>query len=139
MIEVGQVLALKIRFNNQGSRSSVSHPYIVIEVNDDYIGVLQFDSIRGKERKALFRSNKAISCDNPKETVIDEDSFAQLDNKFTIENFAELEKFRRQVDKLSSAKLKVLMKSYEDYQSKHVIDENKIVHMTAEEIKELNR
>jgi hypothetical protein len=137
-LEVGQVIALKIRYNNVGVTASGPHPYIIVSTNDDYVEVLQVDSLKGKERKAAFRSNKTIFCDNPNETVIDVDSYAQLDNRFTIEQHLGLLRFRRQTDKLSQGKLKTLIEAYREYQSNNVIDENKIVHMTVEEIEELN-
>lgn len=72
MIEVGQVLSLKIRFNNSGTISRVRHPYLVIEINDEFgtVEIAQMDSLEGKEYKAAMRSNKTIFCDNSNETVI---------------------------------------------------------------------
>ena len=43
MIEIGQVLSLKIRFNNSGAVASVSHPVLVIGVDKD--GFVQTDNI----------------------------------------------------------------------------------------------
>ena len=36
MIEVGQVLSLKIRFNNSGTVSTRKHPYLVVGINDEF-------------------------------------------------------------------------------------------------------
>lgn len=54
MIEVGQVLSLKMRFNNSGLISVTKHPYLVIEINDEFgtVEIAQLDSLKGKEYKA---------------------------------------------------------------------------------------
>lgn len=140
-LEVGQVIALKIRFNNQGVTASRPHPYLVVSVNEELetVEIAQLDSLRGKEFKAAMRSNKTIFCNNPKETVIDEDSYIQLDNTFQIEDCPELtSRFRRQTDKLSEVKLADVLKAYNTYHDSHEIDENKIVYMDREEILRLN-
>lgn len=140
MLEIGQVITLRIRFNNSGSISIKKHPYLIVDINElfNYVEVVQIDSLAGKEYKAAFRSNKVILSTNPDEAVIDKDSFVQLDNKFTIECYAELVKYRRQVDKLSIGKLQKVVEAYKKYHANHHIDENKIVYMDREEIEELN-
>lgn len=139
-IEVGQVLALKIRFNNEPSRniSRKVHPYLVVGCHEDFIEIAQLDSLEGKEYKASFRSNKVVYCEDPHETVIDKDSFIQMDNKFTVENYPELTRYRRQKDTLSSDKLTDVLKSYREYQENHHIDENKMVYMDKTELEALN-
>lgn len=84
---VGQVLSLKIRFNNNGDIALKKHPYLIVDI-DEKLGVVeiaQLDTVEGKEYKAMMKSNKVIYCDNPSETVIDKDSYIQLDNSFQIE------------------------------------------------------
>ncbi len=136
MIEVGQVLSLKIRFNNSGMVSQAKHPYLVVGINDEFgtVEVAQMDSLEGKEYKAAMKSNKAIYCDNPDETVIDKDSYIQMDNTFLLENHAGLEKYRRQKDKLSDKKLADAILSYQEYHRANHIDENKQVYMSMEEL-----
>ena len=139
-VEIGQVLALKIRYNNRGDIATAPHPYLVMDV-DNGLGVLeiaQMDSLRGKEYKAAMRSNKIILHDNPVETVIDRDSYIQLDNTIKVENFPELARFRRQRDKLSQAKLEVTLRAYRTYHATHEISENKNVYMDKAEILSLN-
>ena len=139
-IEVGQVLSLKIRFNNEGTVSTRNHPYLVIEVDDtfDVIEIAQIDSLAGKEYKAAFTSNKTIFCDDPQETVIDKDSYIQLDNTFRIEKFPEVVQFRRQPDKLSPDKLADVIEAYRKYHETHSIDESKNVYMDKGELLRLN-
>lgn len=139
-IEVGQVLALKIRFNNNGDISTASHPYLVVAVNEDLgiIEVAQIDSLKGKEWKAFKRYNKVVYRENPTETVIDRDSYIQLDNTFKIENFSGLERYRRQTDKLSAGKLGKVLKAYYAYHEMNEIEETKVVYMSKGEILALN-
>lgn len=140
MLEIGQVISLKIRFNNDGTVSRKKHPYLVVSVDEAFnmVEVAQLDSLEGKEYKAAMRSNKTIYCDNPKEKVIDKDSYIQLDNKFQIEICSELENCRRQDSKLSHTKLQETLKAYNTYHQTKQIEENKIVYMDADEIKKLN-
>ncbi|MCM1334366.1 MAG: hypothetical protein NC084_12560 [Bacteroides sp.] len=140
MVEVGQVLSLRIRLNNQGIISTTKHPYLIVDVaeSDNIIEIAQLDSIAGKEYKVAMKSNKAIFYDNPTETVIDRDSYIQMDNRFLIENFKELEQYRRQPDKLSPQKLSDVLQSYREYHHTHAIDEDKIVYMDQNEILGLN-
>lgn len=86
---IGQVLSLKIRFNNNGDISRKKHPYLIVGI-DEILGVVeiaQLDTLYGKEYKAIYTSNKVIYFDNPIETVIDKDSYVQLDNSFQIRIF----------------------------------------------------
>ena len=127
-IEIGQVLSLKIRYNNSGTISTSNHPYLVVGV-DSALGVIeiaQIDSLAGKEYKAAMKCNKTIFCDDPQEVVIDKDSFVQLDNTFRVENISELVRFRRQKDKLSEVKLSEVLTAYREYHESRTIEENKI-------------
>lgn len=136
MIEVGQVLSLKMRFNNSGLLSKTKHPYLVIGINDEFgtVEIAQMDSLLGKEYKAVKKSNKVIYCNEPDETVIDKDSYIQMDNKFLLEKHEGLEQYRRQADKLSEEKLADVIHSYYEYQRTHQIDEDKQVYVSMNEL-----
>ena len=139
MLEIGQVLWLKIRFNNEGSISEYKHPYLILAINKTEINIIeiaQLDKIRGKEYKALFKSNKIVYKEN--ETVINEDSFIQLDNQFLLENFEELDYYKTTEDKLSQPKLNDIINAYFKYHENNEIDDNKCVYMSKEEIIRLN-
>lgn len=141
MIEIGQVLSLKIRFNNSGAVASVSHPVLVLGIDKEknILEVAHIDSITEEKKwKALLKSNVTIRKSNPPETVIDKDSFVQIDNIIQLENFAELENKRRQIDKLSSEKFSKVLRRYNEYKDNEWIDDNKKVFMTKEEIISLN-
>lgn len=137
---IGQVLALKIRFNNNGDTAQRKHPYLIVSIDEalGFIEVAQIDTLDGKEYKAMMKSNKIILCDNPYESVIDKDSYIQLDNTFQIAYFESLSNYRRQVDMLSEDKLKEVLASYRKYHEENEIDENKIVFMSESEILRLN-
>ncbi len=137
-IIVGQVFSFKARFNNTGDIARKKHPYIVIYIDEDYIEFAQIDSLKDKGYIAMFKSNFTVFADNPLETVIDKDSYIQLDNTIRVENYCGITKFRRQEDVLSEKKLNDLLSAYKNYHDNNVIDENKQVFMDEDEIKSLN-
>lgn len=138
-LEVGQVLSLKIRFNNSGQISKIRHPYLIIRVDREFntVEIAQLDSLKGKEYKAAMKSNKVIYCDEPDEAVIDKDSYVQMDNTFLVELYDGLSKYRRQTQKLSKEKLDGVINAYQLYHAKHRIEENKQVYMTRQELEKL--
>lgn len=139
-LQVGQVLALKIRYNNDGLIANSKHPYLVVDVNAElgFVEIAQIDSLAGKEYKAARRSNKIVYADEPNETVIDRDSYVQLDNTFRVELFDGLANYRRQTDRLSEKKLADVIGAYRLYHRLYTIDENKIVYMDRAEIVTMN-
>lgn len=141
MIEIGQVISLKIRFNNSGTIASVAHPVLVLGVDEEknILEVAHIDSITEEKKwKALLKTNVTIKKSNPPETVIDKDSFVQIDNIIQLENFPKLETKRRQTDKLSKEKFNKVIKRYKEYKENEWIDDNKKVFMTKAEIISLN-
>lgn len=139
MVKIGQVLWLKIRFNNEGTVSSTEHPYLILQIETDNVTLLevgQLDSL--KPFKLVYTSNKPIYKDDPPETVISKDSYIQLDNKIQLEYYIGLEEFRRTEDTLSAEKLERILRAYEKYHAEHIIDPNKIVYLTKEELERLN-
>ena len=141
MIEKGQVLSLKIRINNSGIVANKSHPVLVIDVDKErnIIEIAHIDSItEDKKWKALLKSNVTIKKYNHTETVIDKDSFVQIDNIIQLEYFPELIKKRRQEDKLSEEKFNKVITRYTEYKENEWIEDDKKVFMTKEEIILLN-
>lgn len=136
-LKIGQILWLKVRYQID-KVSDVKHPMLIAEINDEYIEVIAIDKIAGKLQNLYYPYNRYINSDDPKETVLYEDSYAQLNTKLTIENFDDLKKYRETKDLLSKAKLNELLNDYKDYQSNNRIKEERIVHMTKYEILELN-
>lgn len=140
-LKVGQVLALRIRYNNSGLIANRKHPYLIVGIDLELntVEIAQIDSLEGKEYKAARRSNKIILCDNPIETVIDKDSYIQLDNTLKVELYSGLVQYRRQEDKLSTEKLDNVLNAYHTYHENHVILEDKQVYMSREEVEDLQR
>ena len=139
-LEIGQVLWLVLRFNNNGDVSKTRHPYLIVDI-DDCLGTIelaQMDSLDGKEYKAFLKSNKVIYSDDPIETVVSKDGYAQLDNTFLIEQCSELACFRKTNDKLSAVKLNEVVNAYMNYHKTHHIDENKSIYITRSELLLLN-
>lgn len=136
-LKVGQILWLKVRYQID-KVSDVKHPMLIAEINDEYIEVIAIDKTAGKLQNLYYPYNRYINSNNPKETVLYEDSYAQLNIKLTIENFAELKKYRKTKDLLSKIKLNELLNDYKDYQNNNKIKEERIVHMTKYEVLELN-
>lgn len=141
MIEIGQVITLKIRFNNSGVVATTVHPVLVLGIDKEknLLEVAHIDSItEDKKWKALLKSNVTIRKNNPYETVIDKDSFVQVDNIIILENFSGLEKKRRQKDKLSDEKFNKVLNRYSEFKNNELIVDDKKVFMTKEEIISLN-
>ena len=136
-LQVGQVLWLRVRYQIDVV-SEISHPMLIAKIEDDYIEIIAIDKLYGKFQNLYHNYNWYINSDNPKETLIYEDSYAQFNTKLTIEKFSELVNYRRTKDLLSSSKLKDLLEGYKDYQQNNKIKEERIVHMTKYEILELN-
>ena len=79
-----------------------------------------------------------ILIENPKEEVISEDSYAQLNTKLTLEWNNCLLKARKTEKCLTKNKLKNLLEAYKDYQNNNKLLEERIVHMKFSEILSLN-
>lgn len=136
-LRVGQVLWIKVRYQIDRV-AEIKHPMLIANIGDEYIEVIAIDKTAGKLHNLYYPYNKYINFDNPKETVILEDSYAQLNTKLTIENFDDLKKYRKTTDLLSKSKLKELLKEYNEYQNENKIKEERFVHMTKEELIAMN-
>lgn len=136
-LKVGQVLWLKVRYQID-KVSNIRHPMLIADIKDDYIEAIAIDKTAGKLQNLYYPYNKYIDSDNPKETVLYEDSYAQLNTKLTIELFSELSDYRKTKDLLSKEKLNELLQDYQEYQLNNKIREERIVHMNKYELLELN-
>lgn len=136
-IEIGQVLWLKVKYQID-IVSEIKHPMLVAKIEKDYIEVIALDSTAGKMHQLFHNYNYYIDSDNPKETVIFEDSYAQLNTKLTIDKIEELKLSRKTLNKISSNKLNDILFQYQNYQNKYGVEEQRIVHMSKKEILFLN-
>ena len=138
-LKVGQVLWLVFRFNNTGTVSDSTHPYVITSISDAEIGLVQLDSLKeGNRLHAFSKHSKVVYCSFPAESVIQTDSYAQLNNRFSVDNYSALIRYRQSENTLSDARLDDLLSAYNDYHATYAIDENRIVHMSQEEVEELN-
>ena len=138
-ILIGQVLWLVFRFNNSGDISDSEHPYVITDIDDTIVELIQLTSIKDDNRHLVAsKHNKLIYCEFPVESVISKDSLAQLNNTFTIDYFPELVRYRKSNNTLTEERLVDLLSSYNDYHAENIIDENKIVHMSKAEVIALN-
>lgn len=136
-LEIGQVLWLKVRYQID-IVSETKHPMLIAKIENDYIEVIVLDKTAGKMHQLFHNYNLYIDSENPKEKVIYEDSYAQLNTKLTIDKIQELKNSRKTKEKLSKDKLKEVLDKYKNYQDKYGVDEQRIVHMTNNEILYLN-
>lgn len=136
-LKIDQVLWLKVRYQKD-KLSSVKHPMLIANITKEYVEIIALDKTAGKMQNLYYPYNSYINSENPKETVIYEDSYAQLNTKLTIEYFEELEKYRKTIDTLSINKLKELLERYKEYQDKNKIKKERIIHMSKKEIQKLN-
>ena len=136
-LEVGQILWLKVKYQ-VGIISNQKHPMLIEKIKDDYIEVIALDKTKDKLHQLFHNYNYYINCEFPKEKVILEDSYAQLNTKLTIENVGQLKKARKTIEKLSKNKLKDLLIEYNNYQNNNKISVERIVHMRFDEILGLN-
>lgn len=136
-LEVGQVLWLKVRYQTN-IVAKVPHPMLVavIDIDEDKIEVIAIDKAKDKIHQLYNQANYFLDSDNEK--VISVDSYAQLNNTFTIENFPELIKYRKTKEKLSTEKLNDLLNDYNEYHTNNFIPDERIIHMNKEEILRLN-
>ena len=139
-LEIGQVLWLKVRYKTDIVANMV-HPMLVavIDIDDNKIEVIAIDKAREKISQLYNEANYFLDSENPKEKVIYVDSYAQLNNTLTIEFFPELIKFRKTTAKLSKEKLTDLINDYKIYHKNNFIPDERKVHMTKNEILELNK
>lgn len=136
-LEVGQVLWLNVKYQ-KNVESKVEHPMLICRVEKKFIEVIALDKTAGKLHQLFHKYNYYINSLNPKESVIFEDSYAQLNTKLTIELTEELIGARKTVNKLSYDKLQDLIKAYYEYQENNKIDADRVVHMSSTEILKLN-
>lgn len=80
MFKVGQGIKGQIRFKD-GELSEKVRPYLIVKVCSEYIEVLTVSTIKGKERKLAFPTNKKIDKFKP---PFLKPSFVKLDSLIKI-------------------------------------------------------
>lgn len=140
-IKAGQVLWLKLPFGETDDISRVYHPYLVFEVNQYGIGIVevgQMDSENNRPWEVFSGSKIPIDNMNPPETVIYVRSYLQTDRKIRIEYFDSLDQFCDTTDTLSPRKLARTVNAYYDKRSKYGSDNFRDMYFSKDTILELN-
>lgn len=136
-LKVGQILWLKVRYQLD-KVSETKHPMLIAKIEENHIEIIAIDKTSGKIHQLYRPYNHYINSQNPYETVIYEDSYAQLNTKLTVDNFPELIKYRKTTDCLSKEKLADLLENYTEYQQNNILDKARIVHMSKSELLAIN-
>jgi hypothetical protein len=76
MLCIGQCLLGKIKFKD-GTLPRYKRPYLIVEIIENEIGVLNVSSIEGKEEKLSYQTNREI-FDNA--SIFLKNSFVKLDS-----------------------------------------------------------
>lgn len=137
-LKIGQILWLKVRYQLD-KVADEKHPMLIAKIYDDYIEVIAIDKTKGRLHQLFRPYNYYINSQNPKEKVLFEDSYAQLNTKLTIERFDDLSTYRKTDECLSQEKLEDLLTYYEGYQTNNKLDKERIIHITKEELLKLNQ
>ena len=134
----GQVLWLRLRFENGGNFSDIKHPYLVIDVDNgiEVVEVLQLDSLKGREYYLFEKGNIEVKAED--ETVLKEDSYIQLGKIIKLQHFNGLENFRETTDLLSRSKLTQILWRREEFIRFNDIEDKNNLFFTREEILEHN-
>lgn len=136
-LKVGQILWLKVRYQLD-KVSETKHPMLIAKIEENHIEIIAIDKTSEKIHQLYRPYNHYINSQNPYETVIYEDSYAQLNTKLTVDNFPELIKYRKTTDCLSKEKLADLLENYTEYQQNNILDKARIVHMSKSELLAIN-
>lgn len=138
-IKVGQVLWLKANLDNTGLFSDIEHPYLVLDIFEDDIVVVEIGQLDSVKPYELFHDYMAlIRCEDPRESVINKDSYLNLNKRIRLEYYDGLVHYLRSEQKLSEHKLEDVLIKYRDYQEKNAIDEQLNMFFTKREIEEWN-
>ena len=111
---------------------------LIAKIEEKHIEIIAIDKTSGKIHQLYRPYNHYINSQKPYETVIYEDSYAQLNTKLTVDNFPELIKYRKTTDCLSKEKLADLLENYTEYQQNNTLDKARIVHMSKSELLAIN-
>ncbi|CAG7839978.1 hypothetical protein CLOHAE12215_01394 [Clostridium haemolyticum] len=85
----GQGLLLELDYAD-GGKHNYPRTFLIIEANNDYIHMLNVSSLKGKEYKVGFKSNKSIEYYKP---PFWKKSFVKLDGLYILSNDSRLESF----------------------------------------------
>lgn len=103
-MKVGQLLITKLPFKN-GGITEKPRCYLIVKVNENYVGILNSSTIKGKEHKLLYDSTYKIVNYNP---PYKQPSFIKLDSYLEFK-ISELPKYKITKDILNSNDLNKIL------------------------------
>ena len=118
MIKCGQGLLLEMDYAD-GERITKKRPFLVIEVSEKKIKVLNVSSSKNKEHKLGFKSNKRINKYNP---PFLKPSFVKLDALYIIEKDSRLKHFLlNKGRKIFQVELENIIESFYDFKKNNTV------------------
>lgn len=116
----GHALLLKLPYAD-GGPADKRRPFLVIDVNDKEISMLNVSSVMGKPRSLMYPFNKLILNYDPPFRVL---SFVKLNSLYVIEYLQELEDHAilHNGQTLCDRELKNIIDSFSNYQQAHNVD-----------------
>ncbi|AJE10340.1 MULTISPECIES: hypothetical protein [Clostridium] len=118
MIKCGQGLLLEMDYAD-GERITKKRPFLVIEVSEKKIKVLNVSSSKNKEHKLGFKSNKRINKYNP---PFLKPSFVKLDALYIIEKDSRLKHFLlNNGRKIFPLELENIIESFYDFKKNNTV------------------
>lgn len=118
MIKCGQGLLLEMDYAD-GERITKKRPFLVIEVSEKKIKVLNVSSSKNKEYKLGFKSNKRINKYNP---PFLKPSFVKLDALYIIEEDSRLKHFLlNNGRKIFPLELENIIESFYDFKKNNAV------------------
>lgn len=136
-LRVGQVLWLKVRYQ-KNVVSKVNHPMLISSIKNKIVEVIALDKASGKLENLYRDCNFFINSQIPKESVIYEDSYAQLNTRISLENCDILCNARKTFDLLSREKLEYVIYEYNLYQKENGVNQKRNIFMSRYDILKLN-
>lgn len=141
MLEIGQVLWLKLPFGKTDAVSEIYHPYLILSINSFGVQLVeagQMDSENDHPWEVLNGKKIPVDNINPDETVIYKPSYLQTDRKIQIEYFEGLAQYLDTTDKLSQKKFDKIINGYYDKRQKYGSDNFRDMYFTEERVVEYN-
>ncbi len=132
-MRTGQGILLKLDYAD-GGLADKARTFLIVNVNDSKVNLLNISSIQGKLHKLMYPANKKILKYKP---PFIKPSFVKLDAEYIIDNNKELESFILcQGRAMKPDELSTIIKEFDEYKSNCVVN---IVYTGIDEVMKLNQ
>lgn len=122
-MRIDQALLLELDYADGGNHNK-KRPYLIIDIVDNKILLLNISSVRGKEYKLGFASNKNIKKYKPPLIKL---SFVKLDALYIIENNTNLQEFVLCNGRgMNPIELQEIKTAFYEFRENHKINESNI-------------